>query len=208
MSPEEFASRADVSRETLDRLKIYAGMVERYQRAINLVSKSTLPDIWRRHFLDSAQIFPELTQDHRRLLDIGSGAGFPGLVLAILGARDVHLCESDQRKAAFLREAARATDTDITIHSSRVETVSPLDVDIVTARALAPVDVLLDYSRPHLRDDGTCLFLKGRAIEKELTTARERWNMAETLIPSWSDPEGCLLRLEGISYVGSHDAEG
>jgi 16S rRNA (guanine527-N7)-methyltransferase len=208
VSPEEFASRTGVSRETLERLKIYSGMVERYQRAINLVSKSTLPDIWLRHFLDSAQIFPELPPNHRRLLDIGSGAGFPGLVLAIMGARDVHLCESDQRKAVFLRETARACGAEVTVHASRVESVSPLGVDIVTARALASVDVLLNYSKPHLKDDGICLFLKGRAVEKELTTARERWNMAETLTPSWSDPEGCLLRLEGISYVGSHDAEG
>jgi len=208
VSPEEFAARTGVSRETLERLKIYAGMVERYQRAINLVSRNTLPDIWLRHFLDSAQIFPELPYGHRRLLDIGSGAGFPGLVLAIMGARDVHLCESDQRKAVFLRETARACGAEVTVHASRVESVSPLDVDIVTARALASVDVLLNYSKPHLRDDGICLFLKGRAVEKELTTARERWNMAETLIPSWSDPEGCLLCLEGISYVESHDAEG
>ena len=208
VNPEEFAARAGVSRETLERLKIYAEMVERYQRAINLVSKNTLADIWRRHFLDSAQVFPELPQNHTRVLDLGSGAGFPGMVLAIMGARDVHLCESDQRKSVFLREVARACGAEATVHSCRIEELEPLDVDVVSARALATVDVLLDYSKPHLKDDGCCLFLKGRAIQKELTTARERWNMAETLTPSWSDPEGCLLRLEGISYVRSNGAEG
>ncbi|WP_193172344.1 16S rRNA (guanine(527)-N(7))-methyltransferase RsmG [Nisaea nitritireducens] len=208
MNPEEFAARAGVSRETLERLKIYAAMVERYQRAINLVSKNTLSDIWRRHFLDSAQVFPELPENHNRVLDLGSGAGFPGMVLAIMGARDVHLCESDQRKSVFLREVARACGAQATVHSCRIEELEPLDVDVVTARALATVDVLLDYSKPHLKEDGRCLFLKGRAVQKELTTARERWNMAETLTPSWSDPEGCLLRLEGISYVRSNGAEG
>ena len=208
MSPEEFARRADVSCETLERLKVYAAMVERYQRAINLVSSNTLADIWRRHFLDSAQIFPELPFNHSRILDLGSGAGFPGMVLSIMGAPDVHLCESDQRKSVFLREVARVCSSQVTVHCCRIEDLKPLHVDVVSARALASVDVLLGYSKPYLKNDGRCLFLKGRAVQKELTTARERWNMLETTRPSWSDPEGCLLRLEGISYVKSNGNEG
>ena len=208
VSPEEFAIRANVSRETLERLKIYAEMVERYQRAINLVSRKTLADIWRRHFLDSAQIFPELPSNHSRILDLGSGAGFPGMVLSIMGAQDVHLCESDQRKSVFMREVARVCGSQATVHSCRIEDLEPLYVDVVSARALAPVNVLLGYSKPYLKNSGRCLFLKGRAVQKELTTARERWNMLETIRPSWSDPEGCLLRLEGISYVKNNGNEG
>lgn len=201
LAPEEFARILGVSRETLERLEVYARLLTKWQKAINLVSAATLADVWRRHFLDSGQIFRHLPQDRCSLLDIGSGAGFPGLVLAILGAEGVHLCESDRRKCVFLREVARETATEIVVHDCRIEDLPAMKADVVTARALASIDVLLDYAHPYLKNDSICLFLKGRAVQAELTTARKKWKLAETLIPSVSDREGVLVRLEGISHV-------
>ena len=138
MGPIEFQAKSGVSRETLERLTIYADLLVKWQAKINLVGPETLADLWSRHMLDSAQLFPLIRPDAKRLVDLGSGAGFPGLVLGVMGAPDVHLVESDARKCAFLREAARLTGTTVTIHNKRIEQVAPLGADVVTARALAP----------------------------------------------------------------------
>ncbi|MCC7046403.1 MAG: 16S rRNA (guanine(527)-N(7))-methyltransferase RsmG [Alphaproteobacteria bacterium] len=137
MTPEAFAAQVDVSRETLDRLAAYVELLKRWQARINLVAASTLDDVWRRHILDSAQLYRFVEPKSARLYDIGSGAGFPGLVLAIMGLSDVHLIESDRRKIEFLREAARITATKITLHGKRVETIAPADADFVTALGCA-----------------------------------------------------------------------
>ena len=142
LSAEGFASQADVSRETLARLEAYAALLIKWNKRINLVSRASLADLWRRHMLDSAQLItalpPPPIDRPRRLVDLGSGAGFPGLVLAALGARDVHLIEADRRKVEFLRAAARAMDTSVTVHPGRSESVAPLAAGVVTARACAP----------------------------------------------------------------------
>jgi len=196
--PEAFRKQIGVSRETLERLETYEKMLRRWQPTINLVSRQSLADVWRRHFLDSAQLFDLIPRNARSLLDIGSGAGFPGLVLAILGAKNVHLVESDQRKSTFLREASRETSTDVTIINARIESISPQVFDVVTSRACAALDVLLYYSKPYLGPETVCLFPKGRSVEAELTTARKRWNMRYTVVQSASDSAGRIVRLEGI----------
>lgn len=201
LSPEDFARQADVSRETLERLRAYVALLISWQARINLVSKLTLADLWRRHILDSAQLWPMIRQADARIYDIGSGAGFPGLVLAILGATDMHLVESDHRKAAFLREAARITSTKIGLHVTRIETLAPHDGAIVTSRACAALPRLLELSWPLLRSDGTCLFLKGRDVEAELTEAGKAWKMRVTKTPSQTDPTGVILRLEDLHHV-------
>lgn len=199
MTPEEFQKAIGVSRETLDRLRAYADLLVKWQARINLIGPETIPNLWLRHFLDSAQVFPLLPQDTHRLVDMGSGAGFPGLVLAIMGVPDVHLIESDQRKGAFLREAARITGTTITLHTARIEKLPPLGADVVTARALASLEKLLIWAEPHLAPHGQCLFLKGRGCEDELTIASKEWNITFERFPSLSDPLGTVLHLKEVS---------
>jgi 16S rRNA (guanine527-N7)-methyltransferase len=192
-----------VSRETLDRLQTYLDLLVRWQKTINLVGPATLADPWRRHILDSAQLRRLVPGDARRLADLGSGAGLPGLVLAILGVPEVHLLESDRRKAAFLREAARACGIAVTVHAARIEVVSPLAADVVTARALAPLPNLLAMAEWHLRPGGTALFLKGRNAETELTAARESWTMRVQQEVSLSDPESQILIISEIRRAAS-----
>jgi 16S rRNA (guanine527-N7)-methyltransferase len=200
--PEDFVRDTGVSRETRDRLAAYADLLARWNRAVNLVGRSTLSDAWRRHLLDSAQLMPLLPAAPagrpRRVADLGSGAGFPGLVLAILGAGDVHLVESDARKAAFLREAARVTGADVRFHVKRAETLPALEADVVTARAFAPLADLLGYAAPLMRPGGIGLFPKGRGVEGELTLARKAWNMAVERVPSRTDPSATILRIEAL----------
>lgn len=202
ITQQEFAIQAGVSRETAHRLAAYLDLLKRWQARINLVSEASLGDAWRRHFLDSAQLWPLIDRQGGRLYDIGSGAGFPGLVLAIMGMSDVHLIESDQRKAAFLREAARITGAKVEIRISRAEKLSPKDGDFVTARGCAALPELLDLAMPLLKPSGICFFLKGRGVEAELTAANKAWSMQIQRFPSKSDPTGTILRLEGIHRVG------
>lgn len=199
-----FAAATGVSRETLARLETYAGLLARWNRTINLVAASSLAELWSRHMLDSAQLLPLLPpapQDRpRRLLDLGSGAGFPGLVLAILGAGEVHLVESDRRKAAFLREVARATGTEIVLHRARLEELAPFDVDVVTARGFAPLPRLLALAAPFLRPrgphpGGVALLLKGRDAQAELTAAAETWHIHCEVLPSRTESTAKILRL-------------
>jgi len=188
-----FAKLVPVSRETLERLQVYADLLVKWQAKINLVGPATLPDVWRRHILDSAQLFGRLPTGP--VLDLGSGAGFPGLVLAIMGAGPVHLVESDARKCAFLREAARVTAAPAVVHNLRIEALKPFPIAAVTARALAPLAQLLDWAEPFLQHSVECLFLKGRNSEDELTQAGKTWMMKTERIPSLSDPSGLILHL-------------
>src|SRR5262245_6810510 len=159
--PAEFAADTGVSRETLERLSAYAALLLKWQARINLISAATAGDLWRRHMLDSAQLLPLLPPGTTSLVDLGSGAGFPGLVLSVLGIRDVHLIESDQRKCVFLAEAARAAGAAPIIHNQRIENAEEITAGIVTARACAPLDQLLTYAQKFLWHEGKALFLKG-----------------------------------------------
>jgi 16S rRNA (guanine527-N7)-methyltransferase len=171
-----------------------------WQRAINLVSRRSLADLWRRHMLDSAQLLA-LAPGARCWVDLGSGAGFPGLVLAILGAPEVHLIESDGRKCAFLREAARRAGAPVTVHEGRIEAIAPWPADVVVARACAPLPRLLGYALPFVAPQTHCLFLKGQDVEKELTQATIYWKMDVERQKSVSDPAGIILRLKKLSHA-------
>ena len=216
LSAAAFGAAADVSRETLDRLERYAVLLDKWNRAINLVARGGLADLWRRHMLDSAQLWPLLPTIQgrpRRILDLGSGAGFPGLVLAIMGTAEadaeVHLVEVDQKKAAFLREAARIAETPVTLHVQRIESLAPFPVDAVTARACAPLPRLLEYAAPFLRQHQpgvpppVGLFLKGRDVDRELTKAREKWNIDAKLLPSCTNPAAKILRIQLLQLGGN-----
>ena len=194
-----FAELHPVSRETLARLEAYAELLTRWSARINLVGRDTLADLWRRHMLDSAQLRPLVPEPAQSLIDLGSGAGFPGLVLAILGAVGVELVEADARKAAFLREAARITEANVAIRPCRIDAVPPHIVDVVTARALAPLDRLLDMARPFIGRSTICLFPKGERAAQELTLARKRWTITSSMHNSIADPRGVVLRLHEIA---------
>ncbi len=204
LTPEGFAQRTGVSRETLARLIAYERLLRAWQSRINLVGASSMDDLWHRHMLDSAQLAPHVPADSRVLLDIGSGAGFPGLVLAILLGRETHLVESDSRKCAFLREAARITGTVVQIHRARIERLDPFPADVITARAVAALPILLDYAAPFLTAPPAaptlCLFAKTRAaLEEELTAAQKLWHMYVDIADSGTDSSGVIVRLWGLA---------
>jgi 16S rRNA (guanine527-N7)-methyltransferase len=198
LSREAFAASLGVSRETLDRLTVYLDLLHRWQRAINLVGPATLADPWRRHILDSAQLLTHLPAGTTSLVDLGSGAGFPGMVLTVLGVPGVVLIESDRRKAQFLREVARATGTEVTVRAERIERLAGWPADVVTARALAPLPRLLPLAERFLAADSVCLFLKGYNAERELTQALKSWHMVPEMFASLSAPTGTVLKLRGV----------
>jgi 16S rRNA (guanine527-N7)-methyltransferase len=203
--PESFRAAFGVSRETLGRLETYADMLRRWQKTINLVAPKTLDDVWHRHFADSAQLWGYRPPAARIWLDVGSGAGFPGLVLAILGAgsgsRHI-LIESDNRKAAFLREVARETGTPVDIMCMRLESPETRAkvpaVDCVTARALAPLPRLAELVAPYFAPGTLGFFLKGREIAAEIEEAARTWQMAFELKPSVTDKDGQVLLLKAL----------
>jgi len=199
LTGQGFAEIVPVSRETLARLEAYAALLTRWSARINLVGRDTLADLWRRHILDSAQLRSFLPDRVRNLIDLGTGAGLPGLVLAILGVPGVELVEADSRKSAFLREAVRITEADAVIRPCRIEAVPRHQVDVVTARACAPLDRLLGLAEPFLGPESECLFLKGERVEEELTLARKRWTMIVSASQSRSDPRGVVLRLQQVA---------
>jgi 16S rRNA (guanine527-N7)-methyltransferase len=198
---EQFLEDTGVSRETGERLEAYLAVLKKWQAKINLVGKSTLEDPWRRHMLDSAQLFPLIPEGADVLMDLGSGAGFPGLVLAILGVPHVHLVESDTRKCAFLTEAARVSNTKITLHPRRLESLDPFHVDLITARAFAPLTRILEWAEPFLLSGAQGLFLKGQSIDDELTEVHKIWMMQEERFPSRADPSGQILRIGDLTRV-------
>jgi 16S rRNA (guanine527-N7)-methyltransferase len=197
MTPEEFGAATSVSRETLDRFRLYAALLTKWQRAVNLIGKSTAADIWERHFLDSAQLYPHLSEKPG-LIDFGSGAGFPGAVLAVLGARDVHLVESDSRKCAFLRELDRQLGLGMTIHEDRIDHLAPWKASSLTARALASLPKLLDMAEEFLTPETVILFPKGETVDQELTEALKGWNMTVSRLASRTSPTSVILRLTRV----------
>ncbi len=199
LGPGGFQKLTNVSRETLERLIRYVDLLTAWNARINLVGRNTLGDVWRRHLLDSAQLYPHLPQGTRVLIDLGSGAGLPGLILSILGVPQVHLIESDARKAVFLREAMRVTGAMASVHAIRIERMKPVVADVVTARAFAPLPGLLEISERFCGAGTICLFLKGESVQEELTNAVKEWKMTPHQSPSLSDPSGCILRLENIT---------
>jgi len=196
---ERALALADVSRETPDRLDGLVALLLRWQQTTNLVAPSTIPTLWTRHIADSLQLVA-LAPAARVWVDLGSGGGFPGLVIAcaladVDGAR-VHLVESNGKKAAFLREAARNLRLPVVVHHRRIEDfVKTFDesVDIVTSRALAPLLDLLGYAQPLLKKGAQALFPKGQDVDAELTHAAKYWNIAATLVPSRTDPRGRIV---------------
>lgn len=196
--PADFARAFNVSRGTLDRLESYARLLTQWQAKINLVAPGTLAEVWHRHFADSAQLVRFAPAEAKTWLDLGAGAGFPGLVVAALlaekGQCRITLCESDTRKAAFLADVKRKLGLAVDIISARIETdsthVSVGLVDVVSARALAPLQRLVPLAAPFFHEQTVGLFPKGREAEKEIAEAATTWQFEAELMPSLTDREG------------------
>ncbi len=197
------------SREIVARLDAFAALLLQWQAATNLIAPSTIPELWTRHIADSLQLLP-LAPEARHWVDLGSGAGFPGMVLACALAERpgavVHLVESNRKKAAFLREAVRVTDVPAKVHALRIDDFvdgSQESVEIVTARALAPLDNLLAMAYPLLKRGATALFMKGQDVDAELTAASKCWTMDTALIHSTTDPGGRIVQVRSIRPAGA-----
>jgi len=196
----------NVSRETLARLKAFVDILADWNARHNLVSAQSLADVWRRHILDSAQLFDLIPEEAASLADLGSGAGFPGLILAILlqekrPAFRVVLYEATRKKCEFLEAAAARTGATVEVRNARIEEAKCEAFDVVTARALAPLDKLLDYAHAFQGSKTLNLFLKGQSVGAELTFAHKSWRMALTQRPSRSDPSGVILAIRELRHV-------
>jgi 16S rRNA (guanine527-N7)-methyltransferase len=203
--PEEFAALSHVSRETLARLKVYADMLADWNARHNLVSSGSLADVWRRHFWDSAQLVPYIPTSAASLVDLGSGAGFPGLVIAeILRERRgfrVVLCEATAKKCRFLEAVATRLNLPVEIRQGRIEDAAPEIFDCITARACAPTTKLLAYTQRFWGRDSVVLLLKGQNVEVELTESNKSWRMDVIRHQSRSDPSGVILEIRELHRV-------
>jgi len=196
----KFADQFNVSRETIDRLDVYHKLLIKWNSKINLVSRSTIEDAWQRHFVDSAQIWCLADMKAQRWIDLGSGAGFPGLVIAAMAAEkspelEVILVESDQRKSVFMQTAAREMGVKARVVTERIEKLEPQEADILSARALSSLPQLLEFAEKHRKPDGICLFPKGERVESELTKAATSWHISYETFPSVTDSQAVILRI-------------
>lgn len=200
------AEALNVSRETFERLKTFESVLLKWNPRINLVSRASLDHLWQRHIVDSIQVFNCADDIGRSWVDIGSGGGFPGVIAAILAAEQspetrFTLIESDQRKSAFLRTAARECGVSLTVRSERIEQAPKMQADILSARALADLDVLLEFAERHLAEDGLALFPKGASWQKEVDNATQRWRFDLEPITSLTEPEAVILKIKGVARV-------
>ncbi|WP_240611041.1 16S rRNA (guanine(527)-N(7))-methyltransferase RsmG [Oceaniglobus ichthyenteri] len=205
ISFEELQSQVPyVSRETYSDLCAFEDTIRKWNRQINLVSSNTLDEIWTRHFIDSLQLLPHIPGEARQVLDIGSGGGFPGIPLALAmkqhGA-EFSFVESDQRKCEFLRTVSRVTNIHPKIINQRIENLEPQSVDVLTARALAPLGDLLGFAHRHLAPTGIALFLKGARLEDEMKEAQNVWQFSATTHSSITAPDATILCIGDIRRV-------
>lgn len=197
---------AGVSRETSERLYLLEDLIKKWNPVINLVSKGSLTEICSRHILDSVQLFHLVTLREGIWCDMGSGGGFPGLVIAAFAREsgyqlDITLIESDGRKATFLREAARQLDVNVIVLNQRIEHVAPLSADVLSARALAPLSKLCEFAERHMAKEGIALFPKGANHAEEVSKARLDWDFDLKCHPSKTDPMAAILELRNIQHV-------
>lgn len=196
----------DVSVDELRKLEIYAALLRKWNPSVNLVSPASLAISGKRHFADSIQLMSLRPPGVRHWVDLGSGGGFPGMVIAILASQrhedfEVTLVESDRRKSVFLEAVSRETKTPVKIVAQRIEACNPLNADVISARALAPLGTLLGYAERHLAQHGTCLFLKGEAYPSEIAEARKSWSFQYDGVPSKTAQDASILRISEIRRV-------
>ena len=207
-SYKDFCYYQNVSRETYDKFKLFEETLIKWQRSINLISKSTINDIWFRHLLDSSQLYPFISKIKGNIFDFGSGAGFPGLVLAIMGHKKICLVESDQKKCTFLREVAMLCETEVSIFNTRIENLEYKEVDLIMSRALAPLSKLIDYvelfidkSPSKKKSFPNMLFLKGNSYKNEILDLHKNKKLFFHEYPSLTDKFSKILYFDGSSVL-------
>jgi len=201
---KSFFEQTGVSRETMEKISIYADLLEKWQKQINLVSGATMADLWRRHFHDSFQLTALIdgaAAKKLRFLDIGSGAGFPGLLLSVLDIGEFHMVESNNKKCAFMRQVIRETGCNAVVHNERAESLAPFHVDYIVSRACASLDKLFDLGRHFIRDDTICLFLKGQIADQEIQQARKNWRFDVEKFTSITEESGMILKVSHIKAL-------
>lgn len=196
---DDFVAKTNVSRETLERLRIYARLLLEWQDRLNLIGPSTISSLWRRHMWDSAQVVDHVSG--RVWLDLGAGAGFPGLVIALMGKGHVHLSEKSPKKCLFLRTVVKETQASAVVHEGRAEDLKVPPIDVIVSRACAPLPRLLSMAHPFFAKGTVAVFHKGLNLDDELTQATKCWSMVYDIIPSVTDPRGRLLRVESLIRV-------
>ena len=201
----EFCSFQYVSRETYEKLEIFNKTLIKWQKSINLISNSSLEHIWTRHFLDSAQLYNFTKEIHGNILDMGSGAGFPGIILAMMGNENINVVESDQRKCTFMREVARLSNTNLEIHNCRIEELPFINPDLIVSRALAPLKKLVEYVENHvyknklsMKKIPSMLFLKGKLYKEELHELKKVRNFEYKVYPSITDEYGKIIFINNL----------
>lgn len=200
---QNFEGLEIVPRGTISRLKIYQALLETWQKKINLISPQSLPHAWERHFKDSLQLLNYIPEKKASLIDLGSGAGFPGMVLGIAWPEilKVTLIESDRKKCIFLESVSRETQTPTKIFNSRIENSQEIQGDIITARGLAPLPLLFEYAFPFMKENSFCLFQKGKNVESEIETAQKKWKFSLEIFPSLTDSTASILKIEHLKRI-------
>ena len=205
LSADDVGAALNVSRETLARLKKFVELLLKWQRSINLIGPGTLDDVWCRHVLDCGQIVRHFPDRPGTVLDIGSGAGLPGIILAILGVPNVRMIESDSKKCVFLREAARICELSVEIVEARAERVVCEPTDIVTARAVAPLTRLLELTEPYIKPNTICFFFKGVNYKCEINKLKNEWKIQMKAHQSLTQSGGVILQMTSVTRAHLHN---
>lgn len=197
----EIKKFAELSPAQIDALEKFVELLLQENDRYNLIGKSTIDDVWSRHILDSAQIIRFISDQNLKIADFGCGAGFPGMVISILGIKEVHLVEKSFRKCEFLRKAKLLSPNRVFIHQAKLEELTPRQYDVITSRALASLDKLLAYSKKFLQNDGYALFLKGKNLDQELELAQKQFKFDYELFPSLTSQESRIIKVKNIVSV-------
>lgn len=198
---EKIISISEASDLQIKRLEEFVSSLLKNNQELNLIGKSTISNIWERHILDSAQLIPLIKNKKAKTVDFGSGAGFPGIVLSILGLEEIHLVEKSFRKAKFLGMAKNFSENKILVHPILLEEIRIFDFEIIVSRALASLDKLLNHSIHFLKNDGYCLFLKGKSLNKEIEEALKSFSFEYQLIPSITSKESNIIKVANIKKL-------
>ncbi len=191
----EIKKFCDISDSQIKAVEEFVNLLLQENQQFNFIGKSTIDDIWNRHIVDSAQLLKFIENKNLKFADFGTGAGFPGIVLSILGVKEIHLIEKAFRKCEFLRRAKLLSPNRIFIHQNKIEELPNLEFDCIVSRALAPLDELLDYTKKFLKKDGYCLFLKGRNLSKEIEIAQKKFQFEYELHPSLTSSESNIIKI-------------
>jgi len=182
-------------------LDAYVSMLLQENEKYNFIGKSTIDQIWNRHILDCAQLIKFVQNPQKKFADLGSGAGLPGMVLSILGLKEIHLVEKSFRKADFLRKIKTISPNRVFVQQAKLEELENINFDCIMSRALAPLDKLLEYCQKFLKKDGYCLFLKGKNLPLEISQAKQKFSFEFELFPSLTSKESNIIRITKISNL-------